>query len=48
MIREAEERDLPALLRLYLHLHEDRVPEDGDALRQTWRAITSALSKRET
>ena len=39
MIREAEERDLPALLRLYLHLHEDRVPEDGDVLRQTWRAI---------
>ena len=39
MIREAKEGDLPALLRLYLHLHEDRIPEDGDVLRQTWRAI---------
>ncbi len=39
MIREADERDLQALLTLYLHLHEDRVPEDGDVLRQTWRAI---------
>ncbi len=39
MIREAEERDLWPLMNLYLHLHEDRVPDDSDELQTVWRSI---------
>ena len=39
MIREAVHSDLHGLLELYLHLHEDRVPEDSAALRETWAQI---------
>ncbi len=39
MIREAEERDLWPLMDLYLHLHEDRVPENGDHLQKVWQSI---------
>ncbi len=39
MIREAVPGDRDALLALYLYLHEDRVPEDGERLRATWSAI---------
>lgn len=39
MVREAAFGDLHSLLKLYLHLHEDRVPEDSDALRETWARI---------
>ena len=39
MIREAVEADLDALLRLYLHLHETHVPEDGERLRAAWAQI---------
>ena len=39
MIREAEERDLWPLMDLYLHLHEDRVPEDSGHLQKVWQGI---------
>ena len=39
MVREASFADLGGLLELYLHLHETRVPEDSDALRDAWRRI---------
>ena len=39
MVREATFGDLHGLLKLYLHLHEDRVPEDSDALRDAWARI---------
>ena len=37
MILEAAETDLPALLELYLHLHEDHIPEDSKHLRSVWQ-----------
>lgn len=39
MIREAQEKDLLPLLNLYLHLHENRVPEDNSHLRTVWAEI---------
>ena len=39
MVREARREDLPALLKLYLSLHETSVPEDSVHLRQVWEAI---------
>ena len=39
MIREAQESDLLALLELYLHLHETRVPEESGHLRAVWQGI---------
>lgn len=39
MVREAEEKDLDALLELYLHLHEEGIPEKDGHLRKTWAAI---------
>lgn len=39
MIREATDADRDALLALYLHLHETRVPEDGERLRRAWAQI---------
>ena len=39
MIREAEDRDLWPLMDLYLHLHEDRVPEDDGHLQKVWQSI---------
>ena len=39
MVREATDRDLSAILELYLSLHEDRVPEDGQRLRAVWAQI---------
>lgn len=41
MIREAASGDLPGLLQLYLHLHEDHIPEDGPRLQAAWQAILS-------
>ena len=38
MIREAAAADLDALLALYLHLHETRLP-DGDRAQAAWRDI---------
>lgn len=39
MVREAAFEDLNAILELYLHLHEDSIPEDNENLRNTWESI---------
>ena len=39
MVREAYEEELQEILRLYLHLHEDRVPQDSQYLQDTWAQI---------
>ena len=39
MLREASADDLNALLELYLHLHEESIPEDGEQLRSAWEQI---------
>ena len=39
MVREARKEDLDELLRLYLFLHEDSVPEHDTHLRKTWYQI---------
>ena len=41
MVREAEKRDLNAILELYLYLHEDSIPETDMHLKQTWEQIIS-------
>ncbi|MBO4689155.1 MAG: GNAT family N-acetyltransferase [Clostridiales bacterium] len=41
MIREANAQDLDGLLELYLHLHEESIPEKNDHLRETWEKIMS-------
>jgi GNAT superfamily N-acetyltransferase len=38
-LREAVSGDLPALLSLYLHLHEDRLPEDTAPHERAWAQI---------
>ena len=39
MLREAEERDLEGLLRLYTHLHDNPVPDRTEGLLALWRRI---------
>lgn len=39
MIREIYETELNDLLELYLHLHEDSVPEMSENLKTTWDTI---------
>ena len=39
MIREAVKEDLKEVLELYLHLHENSIPEDNEHLRNTWEQI---------
>ena len=41
MVREANKDDLDEILQLYLYLHEDRVPENSEHLRNTWDSIIS-------
>ena len=41
MIREAKESDLLPLLRLYLHLHETKLPDQDDRLIGVWQSILS-------
>ena len=41
MVREAEKRDLNAILELYLYLHEDSIPETDMHLEETWEQIIS-------
>ena len=41
MVREIRSDELEALLALYLHLHEDTVPEMTEQLRHTWDSILS-------
>lgn len=40
-VREANKDDLDEILQLYLYLHEDRVPESSEHLRNTWYSIVS-------
>lgn len=39
MVREIYENELKELLKLYLHLHEQSVPEMTENLMNTWNAI---------
>ena len=39
MVREARIEDLDELLRLYLFLHEDSIPESNEHLEKTWNQI---------
>ena len=39
MIREAKKEDLGELLKLYLFLHEDSIPEQSEHLEKTWNQI---------
>lgn len=41
MIREIQRNELDGLLRLYLHLHEQSVPEMSDNLKKTWDSIVN-------
>ena len=41
MIREASAADLDGLLRLYLHLHEDALPEDPAPFEHAWAMIAA-------
>lgn len=39
MVREVQEKDLNGLLELYLHLHEESVPELTEHLKKIWQTI---------
>ena len=39
MVREIRENDLNNILELYLHLHEDSIPEMSEYLKNTWNTI---------
>ena len=39
MVREIKENELNELLTLYLHLHEESVPELTEHLKRTWNTI---------
>lgn len=39
IIREARAEDHEAILALYLHLHEDTIPQDSEHLRSAWDKI---------
>ena len=39
MVREVTKNDLNELLELYLHLHEDTIPEMSEHLANTWDTI---------
>ena len=39
MVREAYENELGSILELYLHLHENAVPEMTAHLKNTWKTI---------
>ena len=39
MVREARKEDLDALLKLYLFLHEDSIPELNAHLEKTWYGV---------
>lgn len=47
MVREANKDDLDEILQLYLYLHEDRVPENSEHLRNTWDSIVMAVYKNQ-
>lgn len=39
MVREVNENELSELLELYLHLHENQIPEMTEDLKSTWNTI---------
>ena len=39
MVREVYENELSKLLELYLHLHEETIPEMTEHLEKTWKTI---------
>ena len=39
MVREVSENELSKLLELYLHLHEETIPEMTEHLEKTWKTI---------
>lgn len=39
MVREIKENELNELLELYLHLHEDSIPEPSEQLSKAWDSI---------
>jgi GNAT superfamily N-acetyltransferase len=39
MVREAKEKDLKDILKLYLCLHEETIPEQSERLSYTWKQI---------
>jgi hypothetical protein len=39
MVREAVQSDLGTILELYLFLHENRIPEKDEHLKETWMQI---------
>ena len=39
MVREVYEHELSKVLKLYLHLHEEAVPEMTEHLERTWNTI---------
>lgn len=39
MVREARKEELDDLLKLYLYLHEDSIPEHNEHLKDTWDQI---------
>ena len=39
MVREIKKDELSQLLELYLHLHEDNIPETSEHLTKTWETI---------
>jgi len=41
MVREVCENEMNQVLELYLHLHEDSVPENTEHLENTWKMIFS-------
>lgn len=41
MVREINADELDMLLELYLHLHEESIPEMSEKLRKTWDTIMS-------
>lgn len=41
MVREIKKDELSQLLELYLHLHEDSIPEMTEHLKNTWDTICS-------
>lgn len=41
MVREIKENELNKLLELYLHLHENEIPETTEHLKDTWNSIIS-------
>ena len=44
MIREATKNDLYNILQLYLHVHEESVPEDSEQLRTTWETMMNDVN----